>query len=810
MRANPIGVTTLAAVNGPGAYERALRRNRSAYEATYGMNAHERSARARSVVRGEPMRHPLQRRNSRASSARKAPKRNPRRAPARKAPARKTATPNRSSTSRSSSFTPNAKKLTAKQKEASQDRRQRREKEYKKAVRSGYNETEAAKRAMKVVPYLKREKTKGRTYKGVPVYAGKKKKVKKLPKQYKTVTVKRKRKVTKKVPVKKKVRVAYGKFQRKYLTDPRTGKRKLSYMYVDKQGKLRKIPKWAIAGAESAKDYQTSRYRKKRKRIEKRRESAARKVQRRGGPFVPNRKGKKGKKTMRKNRRKLSAAERSRIARKAAKARWSKAKVKKGKSYAGRTLKRGRVYYKGKKPKRLKSRAKVGKTRKRVRKLPKSKLYVTNRRRRRTKANRKRTYKSNASRKQIAAARRNIKKAQAANRRRRGGGTKRRRTKKKRSTTRRRRRRSSTTVRVYSANRRRRKATPNRRRRRKASPNRRRRRSASRRRTTRRRSRRTRSYRRNAFGARLKKVATSALFITTGFIAHKALTYVACDKLICPMLLSKTPTEAAAQNAAAQGRLGQNNGAVQSANGKDTMRQVMPIFVGFGVAVLGTWAAAKVAPKRAAELGGGMWTSWLHTTIVKLLGMTSGTSGIRSYIAGTDRMSTAAAIGRTRRGMRGLGAAPQRTIMPHYAPTGRPGGIQQAVAQAGTGEYFSASGLGEYFASSGVKGVGQYEKAGPLVTQASAGMGQVVDDGVRPDSNLDDVLTLAEAQAGLGEYYSARPDGQMYSLPQRSTWVPGTTNPELWSGTKGASDSQATSELPAGILQTPGGNGIFG
>lgn len=148
------------------------------------------------------------------------------------------------------------------------------------------------------------------------------------------------------------------------------------------------------------------------------------------------------------------------------------------------------------------------------------------------------------------------------------------------------------------------------------------------------------------------------------------------------------------------------------------------------------------------------------------------------------------------------------------------------------GEYFQTSGVGEYFAS-GVQGIGQYEPAGPMVTQAAAGLGQQIDNGIMPNQ-ADAALTLAEAQAGtgasmmgvgggrgmrgtrgtgrLGEYYSARPDNgqwQQYRVPTSNTWVPGDTNPELWAGTSPAQDALQTSEIPAGVLESASGNGIF-
>lgn len=151
------------------------------------------------------------------------------------------------------------------------------------------------------------------------------------------------------------------------------------------------------------------------------------------------------------------------------------------------------------------------------------------------------------------------------------------------------------------------------------------------------------------------------------------------------------------------------------------------------------------------------------------------------------------------------------------------------------GEYFAGqSGMGEYFAGAGVEGVGHYEKAGPLALQPSMShMGNLpIDDGLRPDANLDDALTLAEsaaglgqgyrqaaagmggpgyrqAAAGMGEYFGAQPkDGGFseYTLPTQSQWIP---NGPLWAGTMSADAAYTESELPAGILQGPGGNGVL-
>jgi hypothetical protein len=163
--------------------------------------------------------------------------------------------------------------------------------------------------------------------------------------------------------------------------------------------------------------------------------------------------------------------------------------------------------------------------------------------------------------------------------------------------------------------------------------------------------------------------------------------------------------------------------------------------------------------------------------------------------------------------------------------------------------------VGEYFASSNLQGVGHYEKAGPLAMQPTfSAMGDApIDDGIRPDADLDHVLDLAESAAGLGtgyrqaaagmggpgymqaaaglggrrrqrrgmrgmgeyfapaaglgEYYSDRAAGGGFSeftVPTQDQWIP---NGPLWAGDMNAAGSPADSEVPAGILQGPGGNG---
>jgi hypothetical protein len=424
------------------------------------------------------------------------------------------------------------------------------------------------------------------------------------------------------------------------------------------------------------------------------------------------------KKTYRKNRGFTSAS-----ARKASKKRWRRAKAGRGRKLRGRALRRGYVYYKGKRPRALRGQ-------KRVRRLPKSRVYLTNRRKRRTS-------------------------------KRRGYSTKRR-------TTRRRRMRANKGGGIFR-------------------------------------------FRKN----QMRTLFKTSLLVTTGFLGHKALTHVVCNMLVKPMLNKSNG----------------NGGAVSQYGNGGTKNAVAYIATGFGVGLLGVFVAGKVAPKHKYEIGAGMMASWITGSIVALLDMSPGSQAAASYLSGYSSPSRAAAIGRyrRRRGMRGLGSN-QLSILPRYVPTdpSMPGGLQQAVASAGVGEYFlpqgnAMQGVGEYFAS-GVQGIGQYEPAGPMVTQAAAGFGQVIEDGIRPDANMDAVLTLAEAQAGMGsavgrlasgarfgrrsvgEYYTAGGSG-LATVGEHSEWIP---NNALWAGTKPAGDSAATSELTAGILETAGGNGIFG
>jgi hypothetical protein len=69
------------------------------------------------------------------------------------------------------------------------------------------------------------------------------------------------------------------------------------------------------------------------------------------------------------------------------------------------------------------------------------------------------------------------------------------------------------------------------------------------------------------------------------------------------------------------------------------------------------------------------------------------------------------------------------------------------------------------------------------------------------------------AQAGLGEYFDSGVAGlgNVGIAPSASTWIPGTSYPQLWAGTRPVNENQeATAMVPAGILQSGGNQGVFG
>jgi hypothetical protein len=202
---------------------------------------------------------------------------------------------------------------------------------------------------------------------------------------------------------------------------------------------------------------------------------------------------------------------------------------------------------------------------------------------------------------------------------------------------------------------------------------------------------------------------------------------------------------------------------------------------------------------------GGIVTSALHGVVVSLLSKFA--PGAADMLAGPDD-GTAARLS----AMYGMGAG--ESIMPRYAPIGE-------YFQNPMGEYFQNP-MGEYIAST--NGLGAYERANLM--EAAAGYGNVVESSgthIDPSSDLDRQLTIAEAAAGVGAvspfeaaagvmpFEASAGMGAIASLPSADTWIPGSTNPQLWAGVREVSQGQSEHELTsAGVLQSGGSQGIFG
>lgn len=228
-------------------------------------------------------------------------------------------------------------------------------------------------------------------------------------------------------------------------------------------------------------------------------------------------------------------------------------------------------------------------------------------------------------------------------------------------------------------------------------------------------------------------------------------------------------------------------------------------------------------PNTKQALIGGVVISAAQMVAVSLLKGVA--PGLTDFLSGDDTAAKLSAM----YGYRGLGQG--TSIMPRYAAIN---GMGEYFAPSNAvnpmGEYFAtpmAGGqLGEYF-ESGVMGLGNYTP-NQEAYQAAAGYGDVQTHNtnhVDPGSNLDHELTLAEAAAGIGQPYQAAAGIPWYeaqagmrglgdgisTVPTSSTWIPGSSYPELWSGVRSVSEpQQQTAETPAGILSTPGGSGILG
>jgi len=343
--------------------------------------------------------------------------------------------------------------------------------------------------------------------------------------------------------------------------------------------------------------------------------------------------------------------------------------------------------------------------------------------------------------------------------------------------------------------------TPNRKRRHVAAHNRKRRHHA-RRRVQRVLANRRRSFRRNGFMADLLNVLKTGAIVGAGFLTHRLLTNLAVD-----FLLIKSDGTGMLDKMA-------------DGSTKTYLKLFAKPLTGLVVVAAGIPLSQAVLPSKKVEVGAGMVASLIQQLLIAGFNAASKTP--------TDSMAIAAKEISGYESSLAYGLHGQNSIMPLYTPVGEYftpmrglGGFSQAAAgysQAAAGFSQAAAGYnatGEYFAPSSLQGIGQYEGAGEQALLPSANT-QVIDDGLRPDGDLDSILDLAESAAGVhgrrgvGEYYSAKQgQGGGYSesvVPMRSQWQP---NGPLWAGTLATTAGTQSSEVPAGILASGGGNGIL-
>jgi hypothetical protein len=497
------------------------------------------------------------------------------------------------------------------------------------------------------------------------------------------------------------------------------------------------------------------------------------------GVYVANRRKKAGTKSMAKRRRKRASTATTK------RRRSSKRRRKTSLRTAAPKRRRRRKSRKGAARKRTTARKTVRRRRRR-----KAATKLTANRRRRHRRNAKSAPKRRRRRSRRAA----VAAPKRRRRRSRRRGSARRTTRKRRVS---RRRRSG--GRKLKANRRRRhRRNP----RRKLSSNRRRR---SHRRKGHKANRRRRSHRRN--GRKLFKmngvgdVLKFSAVVFGGFAAHRLLTNLFSNQVLARLL------PAPAAPAATSGfDLSGQRGLIAS------------LLVGAG----GSFLASKAIknPETKKLVIGGMVASTIHGVVISLL---------KAFMpAGADMLAgpedgTAARIS-AMYGMRGLGSG--ASIMPRYGVINGMGEYFREPMN-GLGEYFREpmNGLGEYIAaSSGTSGLGTYEANGDLY-QAAAGFGAQDYQGnhIDPSGDLDRQLTIAEAAAGvgalspfeaaagIGPMQAAAGFGAIDSVPSGDTWIPGSVNPQLWAGVRAVDNGQSATEMtPAGVLQTDGGQGIFG
>lgn len=277
---------------------------------------------------------------------------------------------------------------------------------------------------------------------------------------------------------------------------------------------------------------------------------------------------------------------------------------------------------------------------------------------------------------------------------------------------------------------------------------------------------------------------------TIGFLAHKFGTALV-NGLLVDKLVSKG-VQAAAENPTT----------APAASGLGAAQPLIGGFIGGGVVLgIGVWAVNKFVESQDTKriMTAGMVTSYLQTLLVTALERVAPQAA--PMLAGGEATRLSAMYG-----------IDSTSTIARYAPIS---GMGEYFAQNGLGEYFAQNGMGEYFAQNGL---GNYT-GNPDIQQAAAGYGEVMapSNHIDPSSDLERELTIAEAAAGVGEMYQAAAGmgniyqaaagfGNVGTVPRVDTVVP---SGQLWAGTRSV-DANGNAEVPAGILSTGGGEGIFG
>ena len=311
----------------------------------------------------------------------------------------------------------------------------------------------------------------------------------------------------------------------------------------------------------------------------------------------------------------------------------------------------------------------------------------------------------------------------------------------------------------------------------------------------------------------MKWLKTGA-FIAGGLMLHKLVTGIVKNLLVSgtPSVADTASTTAAETQAAP---------APTSGILPTSLAPYSALIAGGIAAAGGVFATTKLVKNNEtrALLAGGIMASFVHTVLITLLKQSPTTAKYADQMSGLGSSGAAARMS----AMYGLGTS----IMPMYAPAPTSGfGEYFDSGVAGLGEYFdsgvaglgayqgqASAGMGEYF-DSGVAGLGEYG-ANPDIYQAAAGYGAVETSATNhldPGSNLDRELSIAEAAAGVGNLPPMQAAaGLGGTVGTSQTWIPGESNPPIWAGVRGVTRDQAsTAQIPAGILESGGGQGVFG